>query len=60
MKRNYYNVLLQISAFILPFYFIYHGPLNDNPEHPIMKSIRKFLDTGFIFYTILFIFLNFK
>ncbi len=53
MQRNYFNLLLQISAFLAPFYFIYYGPLHDNPNQPFSKSIWKFVIAGFCFYSIL-------
>lgn len=53
MKRNFSLLLLQISAFLTPFFFIYYGPLHDNPNDPITKSLWKFLGAGFCFYILL-------
>ena len=53
MKKNYYHMFLKISAFFLPFFLIFYGSLHDNPNHPAVKSIRKFLLAGFCFYSIL-------
>ncbi len=53
MKKNYTNLLLQILAFLLPFYFIFYGPLHDNPERPKVKTLWKYIFSGFMIYMIL-------
>jgi len=53
MKKNYTYLLLRISAFLLPFYFIFYGPLHDNPEHPKVKTLWKYIFSGFFTYIIL-------
>ena len=52
MKRIYYNSFLQLSAFLLPVYFIFYPPLNDNPKDPFIKSLWWFIVAGFCFYGI--------
>ena len=53
MKKNYTNLLLQILAFLLPFYFIFYGPLHANPERPKVKTLWKYIFSGFFAYMIL-------
>ena len=53
MKTNYTYLLLRISAFLLPFYLIFYGPLHENPEHPKVKSLWKYIYGGFFAYTTL-------
>jgi VanZ family protein len=53
MKKNFTNLLLQILAFLLPFYFIFYGPLHDNPERPKVKTLWKYIFSGFFTYMIL-------
>ncbi len=53
MKRKYFNRILQIAAFLLPVYFIFYPPLNENPKDPFIKSLWWFIAAGFCFYGIL-------
>jgi hypothetical protein len=53
MKIKYFNILLQVSAFLLPVYFIFYPPLNENPKDPFIKSLGWFIAAGFCFYGIL-------
>jgi len=55
MKTNYTDLVLQVLAFLLPFYFIFYGPLHDNPKHPKVKTLWKYIFSGFFAYTILVI-----
>ena len=51
--NKYYRHLLQISAFLMPFYLIFYGPMNDNPDDDFSKSLRKFTLAGFAFYALI-------
>jgi hypothetical protein len=53
MKRKYFNRFLQLSAFLLPIYFIFYPPLNENPKDPFIKLLWWFIVAGFCFYAIL-------
>ena len=53
MQRKYFNIFLQLSAFLLPVYFIFYPKLNDNPKDPFTKSLWRFTIAGFCFYGIL-------
>lgn len=53
MKKKYFNMILQLSAFLLPVYFIFYPRLNDNPKDPFIKSLWWFIIAGFCFYGIL-------
>ena len=50
MKRKYFNLFLQVSAFLLPIYFIFYPRLNENPRDPFVKSLWKLTIAGFCFY----------
>ena len=53
MKRKYFNLLLLVSAFLMPVYMIFHPSLSENPSNPFEKSLWKFVIAGFCFYGIL-------
>ena len=53
MKTNYTDLVLQVLAFLLPFYFIFYGPLHDNPKHPKVKTLWKYIYGGFFAYIVL-------
>jgi len=53
MKRKYFHVVLQLAAFLIPVYFIFYPPLNENPKDPFIKSLWWFIAAGFCFYGIL-------
>ena len=53
MKKKYYNKFLQLSAFLLPVYFIFYPELIENPNDPFTKSLWRFIIAGFGFYGIL-------
>ncbi len=53
MKRKYFDIFLQLSAFLLPIYFVFYPALNDNPRNPFIKSLWKYTIAGFCFYGIL-------
>jgi len=55
MKNKYFYTLLKIFAFLLPFYFVFYGPLHDKPENPKMKILWKYVISGFIAYILFFI-----
>jgi len=54
MKNNHFFTLLKVSAFLLPFYFVFYGPLHDNPEKPKMKILWKYVFSGFLAYILFF------
>jgi hypothetical protein len=53
MSGKYFNKFLQISAFLLPVYFVFYPKLNDNPGDPFTKSLWRSVIAGFCFYGIL-------
>jgi len=53
MKRKYFNVVLQLAAFLVPVYFIFYPLLNENPKDPFVKLFWWLIATGFCFYGIL-------
>ncbi|MCG6915612.1 hypothetical protein LJE86_17015 [bacterium BMS3Abin03] len=53
MKRKYFNLFLQASAFLMPVYLIFYSPLADSPDDPFIKSLWKFVIAGFCFYGVL-------
>ena len=62
MKNRPFDILLKISAFLIPFYFVFYGPLHENPENPKIKSLWKYVISGFsaylVFGAIIFLFKN--
>ena len=52
MAKKYFNRFLQLSAFLLPIYFVFYPALNENLEDPFIKSLWKFTIAGFCFYGI--------
>ena len=50
MKNKYLFTLLKVLAFVIPFYFVFYGPLHDNPE---MKILWKYVFSGFLAYIFL-------
>jgi len=55
MKNKYFFTLLKVLAFIIPFYFVFYGPLYDKPENPKMKFLWKYVLLGFLAYILVFI-----
>jgi len=55
MKNRWYDALLKLSAFVVPFYFVYYGPLHDKPDNPEVKTLWRYVFSGFSLYLILFI-----
>jgi hypothetical protein len=53
MKKKYFNAFLQLSAFLVPIYFIFYHRLNENQKDPFIKSLWWFLVAGFCFYGVL-------
>ena len=54
-----FDILLRISAFLLPFYFVFYGPLHDKPENPKIKILWKYVLFGFLAYLIFFIIIEY-
>lgn len=55
MKNKYLFTLLKVLAFAIPFYFVFYGPLHDNPENPKMKILWKYVFSGFLAYILFFV-----
>ena len=45
-----YDLLLKISALLIPVYFVYYGPINENPNAPRNQILRKYMYGGFVIY----------
>ena len=45
-----YSFFLKLTAFLIPFYFIYYGPLHDQPGNPENRILLKYVYFGFILY----------
>jgi len=52
MNKKYFNKFLQVSAFLLPIYFVFYPHLNDNLNDQFIKSLWRFTIAGFCFYAI--------
>lgn len=50
MNNKFFNRFLQVSAFLLPVYFIFYPKLHENPEDPFTKILWKYVIAGFCFY----------
>lgn len=59
MKNKYFFTLLKILAFVIPFYFVFYGPLHDKPENPKMKVLWKYVLLGFLAYILIFIMMTY-
>jgi len=55
MKNKPFDIVLKIAAFLIPIYFVFYGPLHDNPGNPKMKILWKYILLGFIAYSLFFI-----
>lgn len=55
MKDKLSDILLKFSAFFIPFYFVFYWKLHEKPESPKMKTLWKFVFSGFATYVILVI-----
>ena len=53
IKLNYFNIFLQIAAFLLPFYFVFYTKLNENNKDPFVKPLWWYIGAGFCFYAFL-------
>lgn len=53
MKHPCYYSFLKFTAFFVPFYFVYYGPLYEKPEDPQIRTLRQFMLMGFVAYLIL-------
>lgn len=49
---------LKILAFVIPFYFVYYGPMHENPENPKIKILWKYVLTGFLTYVLLLVWMK--
>ena len=47
MRHKFFDILLKFSAFIVPFYFVYFGPLHANQESQKIKTLWKYVFSGF-------------
>jgi hypothetical protein len=56
MKNKYLFALLKVLAFVIPFYFVFYGPLHDNPE---MKILWKYVFSGFFAYALILIMIKY-
>ncbi len=52
-KLTFFNIFLQVSAFLLPFYFVFYPQLNEKIKEPFIKSLWWFTGAGFCFYIVL-------
>jgi hypothetical protein len=53
MNKKIFNSILKFSALLFPFYFVFYGPLYDNPGNSNIKALWKFMFLGFLAYLIL-------
>jgi hypothetical protein len=53
MKHPCYHTFLKFTAFVVPFYFVYYGPLYEKPKDPQIKTLRWYMMLGFAAYLIL-------
>lgn len=58
MKSKCSFTFLKILAFVIPFYFVYYGPLHENPENPKIKILWKYVLTGFLTYVLLLVWMK--
>jgi len=56
VKNKYLFNLLKILAFVIPYYFVFYGPLHEKPENPKMMILWKYVLLGFSSY-IIFLFI---
>jgi hypothetical protein len=59
MRNKYSFTLLKILAFIIPFYFVYYGPLHEKREIEKIKVLWKYVLYGFLAYILALIILIF-
>ncbi|GGE40513.1 hypothetical protein GCM10010832_20780 [Psychroflexus planctonicus] len=59
MKNKYLFTLLKVLAIVIPFYFMFYGPLHDNPENPKMKILWKYVFSGFFAYALIIIMIKY-
>jgi drug/metabolite transporter (DMT)-like permease len=55
MRNKYVFTLLKILAFIIPFYFVFYGPLHSRQENQSIKVLWKYVLLGFLAYILAFI-----
>ncbi len=53
MKHPCFQLFLKFTAFFVPFYFAYYGPLYEKPEDPQVKMLRRYMMLGFAAYLVL-------
>lgn len=46
------DIFLKVFAFLLPIYFVYYWPLYEKTKDPKIKTLWKYVFTGFVFYLI--------
>ncbi len=46
MKKENFNHILKLAAFIMPFYFVFYVP----PEESFSKIFNRYIIAGFCFY----------
>ncbi|WP_165764791.1 hypothetical protein [Winogradskyella aurantia] len=54
MKNKYVFTFLKILAFVIPFHFVFYGPLHDKVEHPKIKILWKYVCSGVLAYILFF------
>ena len=59
MKNKYFNTILKVLTFLLPFYFVYYESLYEKLENAKMKILWKYVLSGFIAYILFFIILKY-
>lgn len=52
MKKRSFNVLMRISAFLFPFYFVFYVPPDEDREDSLSGSFWKYIVAGFCFYAV--------
>jgi hypothetical protein len=58
-NKGYYTIL-KLGMVLLPFYFIFFGPLHHNAKNPEIKVLWKYLYVGFAFYTLIILYFIIK
>ena len=52
MKKNF-KIILLISAFFIPVYFVFYQPMSVNPTEKFNRLLWKTVFAGFAFYALL-------
>ncbi|MCB0636280.1 MAG: hypothetical protein KDC54_06665 [Lewinella sp.] len=53
MRNRYFLFLLKVLAVLLPVCLVYYAPLYEHPDDPAMRSVRRCLWVGFLWYLLL-------